>query len=90
MHYKNTKISIVRRKFAYEKRKSNSSPKLQSQPLTVHIAFRKGYKSKFTYFMHTIDFFEDHVDPIQKAIDNLLLPTLGTNEVHLLVTLMTA
>ena len=56
----------------------------------MHIAFRKGYKSKFTYFMHTIDFFEDHVDPIQKAIDNLLLPTLGTNEVHLLVTLMTA
>ena len=62
----------------------------KSQPLTVHIAFIKGYKSKFTYFMHTIDFFEDHVDPIQKAIDNLLLPTLGTNEVHLLVTLMTA
>ena len=81
----------MRRKFAYEKRKFEQLSEIaKSQPLTVHIAFTKGYKSKFTYFMHTIDFFEDHIDPIQKAIDNLLLPSLGTNEVHLLVTLMMA
>ena len=93
---KNTKINIVRRKFAYGKRKSNAFPKLQSQPHTAYIAFTKGYKSKFTYFMCIIVSFEDYVDPIQEAIDDLLLPTLFgqseplPNEVRLLVTLTTA
>ena len=31
---------------------------------------------KFSDFMHTIESFEDYVDPIQEAIDDLLLPTL--------------
>ena len=69
---KNTKINIVRRKFAYGKRKSNGSEK--SQPHTAYIVFIKGCKLKFTYFMRTIDSFEDYVDPIQEAIDDLLLP----------------
>ena len=30
----------------------------------------------FTYFMRTIESFEHYVDPIQEAIDDLLLPTL--------------
>ena len=91
---KNTKINIVRRKFAYGKRKSNGSEK--SQPHTAYIVFIKGCKLKFTYFMRTIDSFEDYVDPIQEAIDDLLLPTLFgqseplPNEVRLLVTLTTA
>ena len=34
------------------------------------------YKSKFSDFMRTIESFEDYVDPIQEAIDDLLLPTL--------------
>ena len=69
---------------------------MQSQPHTAYIAFTKGYKSKFTYFMCTIDSFEDYVDPIQEAIDDLLLPTLFgqseplPNEVRLIVTLTTA
>ena len=46
----------------------------KSQPHTAYIAFTKGYKLKFTYFMRTIDSFEDYVDPIQEAIDDLLLP----------------
>ena len=43
--------------------------------------------------MRTIDSFEDYVDPIQEAIDDLLLPTLLgqseplPNEVRLLVTM---
>ena len=45
----------------------------KSQPHTAYIAFPKGYKSKFTYFMCTIESFEDYVDPIQ-VIDDLLLP----------------
>ena len=46
--------------------------------------------------MRTIDSFEDYVDPIQEAIDDLLLPSLFgqseplPNEVRLLVTLTTA
>ena len=31
----------------------------------AYIAFTKGYKSKFTYFMRTIESFEVYVDPIQ-------------------------
>ena len=69
---KNTKINIVRRKFAYGKRKSNGSEK--SQPHTAYIVFIKGCKLKFTYFMRTKDSFEDYDDPIQEAIDDLLLP----------------
>ena len=40
------------------------------------VFFTNGYKSKLTYYMHTIESFEDYVDPIQEAIDDLLLPTL--------------
>ena len=36
----------------------------------------EGYKSTFSDFMGTIESFEDYVDPIQEAIDDLLLPTL--------------
>ena len=48
----------------------------KSQPHAAYIAFTKGYKSKFTYFMRTIESFEDYVDPIQEVIEDLLLPTL--------------
>ena len=46
------------------------------QPHAAYTVFSKGYKSKFTYFMRTIESFEDYVDPIQEVIDDLLLPTL--------------
>ena len=67
----------------------------RSQPHTACIAFTKGYKSKFTYFMRNIESFEDYVDPIQEVIDDLLLPTLFgqsqplPKEVRRLVTLTT-
>ncbi|CAH3183216.1 unnamed protein product [Porites lobata] len=48
----------------------------KSQPHAAYIAFTKGYKSKFTYFMRTIESFEVYVDPIQEVIEDLLLPTL--------------
>ena len=47
----------------------------RSQPHAAYTVFSKGYKSKFTYFMRTIESFEDYVDPIQEAIDDLLLPS---------------
>ena len=48
----------------------------RSQPHAAYTVFTKGDKSKFTYFMRTIESFADYVDPIQEAIDDLLLPTL--------------
>ena len=48
----------------------------RSQPHATYTVFTKGYKSRFTYFMRTIESFEDYVDPIQEAMDDLLLPTL--------------
>ena len=48
----------------------------RSQPHAAYTVLSKGYKYKFTFFMRTIESFEDYVDPIQEAIDDLLLPTL--------------
>ena len=48
----------------------------RGQPHAAYTVFTKGYKSKFTYFVRTIESLEDYVDPIQEAIDDLLLPNL--------------
>ena len=48
----------------------------ESQPHATYTVFTKGYTFKFTYFKRTIESFEDYVNPSQKAIDDLLLPTL--------------
>ena len=48
----------------------------RSQPHAAYTVFTKGDKSKFTFFMRTIESIADCVDPIQEAIDDLLLPTL--------------
>ena len=47
------------------------------------IAFTKGYRSKFTYFMRTIKSFEDYVDPIHEVLNELLLPTIFGQEEQL-------
>ena len=57
-----------------------------SQPHAAYIVFSKGYKSKLTYFMGTIELFQDYIDPIQQAIDDLLLPTpFGQMETSLVI-----
>ena len=48
----------------------------ESKSHATYTVFTKGYTSKFTYFMRTIESFEVYVDPTQEAIDDLLLPTL--------------
>ena len=48
----------------------------KSQPHAAYIVFTKGYKSKFTYCMRTIESFEEYVDPVQQVIDEMFLPTL--------------
>ena len=49
----------------------------KSKPHAAYTVFTKGYRSKFTYFMRTIESFQDYVDPNQEAIDDSLLPTLS-------------
>ena len=48
----------------------------QSQPQAAYIALTKAYKSKFTYFMRTIDGFEDYVSPIDALLREKFLPTI--------------
>ena len=48
----------------------------KSQPHAAYIALTKAYKSKFTYFMRTIEAFEDYTDPVQEALNEILLPQL--------------
>ena len=67
----------------------------KSQPRAAYIAFTKGYKSKFTYFMRAIGSFKVYVVPIHEVIEDLLLPVLFgqseplPNEVRRLTTLAT-
>ena len=48
----------------------------KSHPHPAHIAYTKGYKSKFTFCMRTIESFEDYTDPIHDVIHEMLLSTL--------------
>ena len=49
---------------------------VKSQPHAAYVAFTKSYKSRFPYFMRTIDSFEDYVEPIEEAINDIFLPVL--------------
>ena len=46
----------------------------------TYVAFTKGYKSKFAYFMRTIDSFEDYVEPIDEVINDIFLPVFCQTE----------
>ena len=48
----------------------------KSQPHSTYVAFTKGFKSKFTYYLRTIESFEEYVDPIEKVIHTSFLPSL--------------
>ena len=47
----------------------------KSQPQSAYIAFTEGYTNRFTYFMRTIDSFEDYTNPIDEVINEMLLLT---------------
>ena len=38
----------------------------KSQRHAAYVAFTKGFKSKFTYYLRTIESFEEYVDPIHR------------------------
>ena len=48
----------------------------RSQPHAAYIAFTKGFKSKFIYYLRTIESFEEYVDPIEEVIHDTFLPSL--------------
>ena len=45
----------------------------KSEPNAAYVAFTKGFESKFTYYLRTIESFEEYVDPIE---DTSFLPSL--------------
>ena len=48
----------------------------KSQPHAAYVAFTKGFKSKFTYDLRTIESFEEYVDPIEEMMHTSFLPSL--------------
>ena len=48
----------------------------KSQPHAAYVAFTKGVKSKFTYYLCTIESFEEYVDPIEEVIHTSFLSSL--------------
>ena len=52
----------------------------ESHPHMAYVAFTKGYLSKFTYFMRTIEGFDQFVSPIDEILNNKFIPILfGTD-----------
>ena len=52
----------------------------KSEPQAAYIALTKAYKSKFTYFMRTIDSFDKYVTPIDTLLSDKLLPALFSED----------
>ena len=48
----------------------------KTQQQAEYIAFSRGYRSKFTYFLRTIEDFEDNVQPIDDFLNDSIFPTL--------------
>ena len=42
----------------------------------AYAAFQKGYKSKFTYFLRTIENFQQYVEPLDAVISDKLIPKM--------------
>ena len=52
----------------------------ETHPQMAYAAYAKGYKSKFTYFLRTIEGMEDCILPVDNVISEQLIPTLfGTD-----------
>ena len=48
----------------------------KSQPQAAYAAYIKGYKSKFTYFLRTIEDFGQFLEPIEELLRNKFIPIL--------------
>ena len=52
-------------------------------PQMAYVAYTKGYMSKFTYFMRTIEGFHNFLAPIDKILNEHLIPTLFGSDTEL-------
>ena len=48
----------------------------ESQPQSAYAAYTKGYRSKFTYFLRTINQFKDYVTPVDNLLSEKFIPKL--------------
>ena len=52
----------------------------ETQPQSAYAAFTQGYRSKFTYFLRTIENFEKYVKPVETVLAEKFIPALlGTD-----------
>ena len=48
----------------------------ETEPQAAYAAYTKGYKSKFTFFLRTIEDFEEYLEPIDSVLFDKLTPNL--------------
>ena len=48
----------------------------ETHPQMAYAAYTKGYASKFTYFMRTIEGFGDYIAPVDEVLNSHLIPAL--------------
>ena len=55
----------------------------KTQPQSAYVGFTKGFVSKFTYFLRTIEGFEEYTDMLQEVINDAFVPSLaGEDTLH--------
>ena len=59
---------------------SNLCTIADTQPQAAYAAYTKGYRSKFTYFLRTIEGFEEFLEPVDNLINDKFLPILFGND----------
>ena len=48
----------------------------ETEPQAAYSVYTKGYRSKFTYFLRTIQGFEDYLEPVESVLFDKLVPAL--------------
>ena len=48
----------------------------ETQPQAAHAAYTKGYRSKFTFFLRTIEGIEEHLHPVESVLSNKFIPAI--------------
>ena len=48
----------------------------ETQPQAAHAVYTKGYRSKFTFFLRTIEGMEEHLHPVESVLGNKLIPAM--------------
>ena len=52
----------------------------ETEPQAAYSVYPKGYRSKFTYFLRTIQGFEDYLEPVESVLFDKLVPALFGGE----------